>query len=89
MGNLDIFGVVKACPTGQVTLFGLCDLEIGPMALKNNRDFFHAPFSFVCHFIAIIAFNLDLQSENAQIGSKWAFLGLPWPQNWTDDIEKQ
>ena len=36
------------------TLFGLCDLEIGPMALKNNS------FSFVCHFIAVSAFDLDL-----------------------------
>ena len=33
----------------------------------------HAPFSFVCHFIAISAFILDFQSGNAQIGLKLAF----------------
>ena len=55
--------------TGLVTLFGLCDLEIGAMALKNH--------SFVCHFIAISAFNLDLQSENAKIGSKLTFFLSP------------
>ena len=36
--------------TGLVTLFGLCDLEIGPMALKNNRDFLARPFQLYVSF---------------------------------------
>ena len=75
--------------TRLVTLFGLCDLEIGPMALKNNRELFPCPFSFVCHFIAISALDLDLQSRNAQIGSNLTIFCPPWPWNFTDDHEKQ
>ena len=36
--------------TGLVTRFGLCDLEIGPMALKNNRDLSPCPFQLCVFF---------------------------------------
>ena len=36
--------------TGLVTLFGLCDLEIGPMALKNNRDLLPCLFQLCVSF---------------------------------------
>ena len=36
--------------TSLVTLFHLCDLEIGPMALKNNRDLFPCPFQLCVSF---------------------------------------
>ena len=36
--------------TGLVTSFGLCDLEVGPMALKNNRDILPCPFQFCVSF---------------------------------------
>ena len=41
--------------TGLVTLFGLCDLEIEWMSLKNSRASLN---------------KLELSSANAQIGSK-------------------
>ena len=36
--------------TGLVTLFGLCDLEIGPVVLENNRDFLPCPFQLCVLF---------------------------------------
>ena len=36
--------------TGLVTWFGLCDLEIRPMALKNNRDLLSCPFQLCVSF---------------------------------------
>ena len=36
--------------TGLVTLFCLYDLEIGPMALKNNRDLIPCPFQLCVSF---------------------------------------
>ena len=45
--------------------------------------------SFVHHFVAIGKFKLELQSGNAQFGSKSAIFCLLWPRNLTNDIEKQ
>ena len=42
------------------------------MTLKNNRAPLYTASSFVHHFIAIIEFKLELQSGNAQFGSKSA-----------------
>ena len=65
---------------GKCEGFHCCDRpnnRIWPMwpwnwtnGLEKIGYFFHAPSSFVCHFIAISAFHLDLQSGNTQIGSK-------------------
>ena len=40
------------------------------------------------HFIAICEFKLEIQSGNAQFGSKSIFLAV-WPWNLTDDLENQ
>ena len=45
--------------------------------------------SFVHHFKAIGEFKLELQSGNAQFGSKLVIFCPVWPQNLTDDLEKQ
>ena len=49
---------------------------------------FYGTSSFVHHSIAIGEFNLELQSENAQFGSKSAIILAVWPCNLMDDIEK-
>ena len=45
--------------------------------------------SFVYHFIPIGEFKLELQSGNAQFGSKSTIFLAVWPSNLTDDLEKQ
>ena len=49
----------------------------------------NAPSSFVHHFIAIGEFKMELQSGNAQFGSKSTIFLLVWPWNLTNDLEKQ
>ena len=66
-------------------IFVLCEFEIWRMTLKNNRTvyyshynvwderhLFYAPSRFVHHSVAIGEFKLELQSGNAQFGSKSA-----------------
>ena len=50
---------------------------------------FYATSSFVHHFIPIGEFKLELQSGNAQFGSKSAIFCPMWPWNLTDNLEKQ
>ena len=51
---------------------------------------FYVTSSFVHHFVAIGEFKLELQSGNAQFESKSSIFYLAvWPQNLTDDLEKQ
>ena len=58
--------------TGLVNLFGLCDLEIGPMALKNNRDFLPCPFqlcvSFHSHQCLQLGLTVRKRSNRVKIG---------------------
>ena len=56
---------------------------------KTIGHFFYATLSFVHHFKAISEFKLELQSGNAQFGSKSAIFCPVWPWNLTDDLEKQ
>ena len=49
----------------------------------------YATSSFVHHFIAISEFKLELESGNAQFGSKSSIFWPLWPWNLTDDLEKQ
>ena len=56
---------------------------------KTIGHLFHATSSFVHHFKAIGQFKLELQSGNAQFGSKLAIFCPVWPWNLTDDLEKQ
>ena len=54
---------------------------------KTIKNIFYATSSFVQHFIGIGEFKLELQSGNAQFGSKSAILCPVWPSNLTDDLE--
>ena len=67
-----------------------------PVWLWNLTDYLEkhrAPrlcytLSFVHHFKAICEFKLELQSWNAQFGSKSTLFCPVWPWNLTDDLEK-
>ena len=50
---------------------------------------FYTTSSFVHHFKSISKFKLELQSGNAQFGSKLMIFLAVWPRNLTDDLEKQ
>ena len=56
---------------------------------KTIEPLFYATWSFVHQFIAICEFKLELQSSNAQFGSKSAILCPVWRWNLIDDLEKQ
>ena len=62
-----------------------CDREIWWMTIGH---LFFTILSFVHHFKAMSEFNLELQSGNAQFGSKSAILCPVWPWNLMDDPEK-
>ena len=66
-----------------------CDLEIWWWPWKTIGHLFYATSSFVHHFIAIGEFKLELQSGNAQFGSKLTIFYSLYPWNLTDDLEKQ
>ena len=56
--------------TGLETLIGLCDLEIKPMALKNNRDFLPCPFQLCVSFHSHQCIQLGLTVRKR---SNWHF----------------
>ena len=54
---------------------------------KTTGHLFHATLSFVPHFKAIGEFNLELQSGDAQFGSKSVIFYPVLPWNLTDDLQ--
>ena len=54
---------------------------------KTIGYLFYATSSFVHHFKAICEFKLELQSGNAQFGSKLAIFCPVWPWNLRDDLK--
>ena len=56
---------------------------------KTIGHIFYATSSFVHHFVPIGEFKLELQSGNAQFGSKSTIFWAVWPRNFTDDPQKQ
>ena len=64
-------------------------LEFDGWPWKTIGHLFYDSASFVHHFITIDEFKLELQSGNAQIGSKSKILWAAWPWSSTDDLEKQ
>ena len=56
---------------------------------KTIGHLFYATSSFVHHLAPIGEFKLELQSGNAQFGSKSTIFLAMWPSNLTDDLEKQ
>ena len=61
--------------------FSRVTLQIDVWPWKTIGHLFYITSSFVYHFVAIGEFKLELQSEDAQFGSKsWFFLAM-WPWN--------
>ena len=56
---------------------------------KTIGHVFYATSSFVYHFVSIGEFKLELQSGNAQFGSKSTIFRAVRPWNLTDDLAKQ
>ena len=57
--------------------------------LKTIGHLFYATSSFVHHFIDIGEFKRELQSRNSQFGSNSTIFRAAWPENLTDELEKQ
>ena len=55
--------------------------------LEKKGHLFYATSSFVHHFVAISDFKLELQSGNAQFGTKLTIFWAVWPWNLTYDLE--
>ena len=64
-------------------------LKFNEWPWKTLGHLFYATSSFVHHFVAIGEFKLELQSGNAQFGSKLMIFWAVWPWNLTDDLEKR
>ena len=56
---------------------------------KTIGHLFYATSSFVHHFVAIGDFKLEIQSRNAQFGSKSMVFRAMWPCHLTYDLRKQ
>ena len=57
--------------------------------LKTIGHLYYATSSSMHHFVAIGEFKLEVQSGNAQFGSKSTIFRAMWPCNLMDDLEKQ
>ena len=66
-----------------------CDLKFDRWPRKTIGHLSYAASSCAHHFIAIVESTLELQSGNAQFGSKSTICLVVWPWNLTDDVEKQ
>ena len=55
---------------------------------KTIGHLFYATSSFVHHFVPIGEFKLELQSGNAQFGSKSTIVLAVWPRNFTNDPQQ-
>ena len=55
---------------------------------KTTGHLFYTTPSFVHHIKSICEFKLELQSGNAQFGSKSAIFCPVWPWNLTEDLQK-
>ena len=54
---------------------------------KTIENLFYTILNFVHHFKSIGEMKLELQSGNAQFGSKLAIFGPTWPRKLTDDLK--
>ena len=68
--------------------FSRVTLQFDIWPWKTIGHLFYATSSFVHHFVAIGEFKLELQSGNAQFGSKSTIFLAAWPCNLTDDLEQ-
>ena len=70
--------------------FVLCvTLKFDGWPWKTIGNLFYTTPSFVHHLKSIGEFKLELQSGNAQFGSKSAIFCPVWRWNFTDDLKKQ
>ena len=69
--------------------FSRVTLKFDGWPCKTIGHLFYATSSFVHHFIPIGDFKFQLQSGNAQFGSKSTIFLAVWPWNLTDDLQKQ
>ena len=75
---------------GQIRRFlEPCDLAIWCMTWKTTGHLYYATSSSMHHFVAISELKLELQSGNAQFGSKSTIFLAVWPCNLTYDLAKQ
>ena len=88
---IETWFTVRKCPIRiKVSDFLSCvTLKSDGWPWKTIVHLFYAPSSFVHLFIAITHLKLELQSGNAQFGSKSMIFCPVWPWNLTDDLEKQ
>ena len=71
----------------QIDLSDCLTLKFDRWPGKTIGNLFQAPKSFVCHFIAIHEFKLELSSGNTQIGAKSSIFQPLWPSNLMDDAK--
>ena len=69
--------------------FSRVTLKFDRWPWKTIGHLFNATSSFVHHLVAICEFKLELQSGNAQFGSKSTIFLAVWPCNLTYDLKKQ
>ena len=72
-----------------INFFSRVTLQFDVWPWKTIGHRFNATSSFVCHFLAIGEFKLELQSGNSQFESKSTIFIAVWPCNLTFDLEKQ
>ena len=74
--------------TKSAIFFYRVTLKLDGWPSKTIGQLYYATSSFVHHFVAIGEFKLELQSGNAQFGSKTMIVLAVWPWNLTDDLQK-
>ena len=72
----------------KIVVFSPVTLKFDRWPWKTTWHIFYTTSGFVPHFIAIGEFKLELQSGNAQFGSKSSIFCPMLPWHFTDDIEK-
>ena len=72
-----------------IDFFSRVTLQFDVWPWKTIGHLFYATASFVHHFVAIGDSKLEIQSGNAQFGSKSTIFRAVWPWNLTHDLEKQ
>ena len=72
-----------------IDFFSRVTLQFDVWPWKTIGHLFYAIASFVHHFVAIGDSKLEIQSGNAQFGSKSTIFRAVWPCNLTNDLEKQ
>ena len=70
------FGDFYSCVTLQFDLW----------PWKTIGHLFYSTSSFVHHFVTIGVLKLELQSGNAQSGSKWTIFRAVWPWNYANPV---